>query len=150
MTCAKTILDASLCASCGACAAVCSEQAIVISPPTTPVLAPNVMDLDCGSCNLCTEVCPGRDTGVPQSEIRLFGRTRAESERWTGIFRSTYSAYATRAHVSKAASAGGAATTLLVSALERGIIDAALVIGRDEARPWVPVPRLVTTAEDIV
>lgn len=147
----KNILDASLCASCGACAAVCPDQAIVISADqTTPVLAPSAIDFDCGSCNLCTDVCPGRDTGVPESELRLFGRTRASSERWTGIFQRTYSAYATQRQVSKAASAGGAATALLVSALERGVIDAALVIGRDEARPWVPVPRLVTTTQDII
>jgi coenzyme F420 hydrogenase subunit beta len=147
----ETIVDASLCASCGACAAVCPDRAIIVSPDqTTPVLAPSATELDCGGCNLCTEVCPGRDTGVPESEMRLFGRTRTESERWTGIFRNTYSAYATQTRVSKAASAGGAATTLLVTALERGVIDAALVIGRNEARPWVPVPRLVATPEDII
>jgi coenzyme F420 hydrogenase subunit beta len=49
-----------------------------------------------------------------------------------------------------AASAGGAVSSLLLSALRYGLIDAALVIGRDPDRPWVPVPRLAATAAEIV
>ncbi|MGW7576324.1 Coenzyme F420 hydrogenase/dehydrogenase, beta subunit C-terminal domain [Streptomyces sp. NPDC054765] len=71
-------------------------------------------------------------------------------ERWTGIVRNTYSAQASEPRVKEAASAGGAATALLVSALNRGEIDAALVVGRDAERPWVPEPKLATTVEEIV
>lgn len=39
---------------------------------------------------------------------------------------------------------------MLVTALESGQIDAALVIGRDPDRPWVPIPRIVSSVEDIV
>lgn len=146
-----TVLDASLCASCGACAAVCPPDLLTISPDVTvPSLAPGATGDECGTCRLCVDVCPGRDTGVAASEQRIFGRTRSAEERWTGIVRSTYSARAGDDRVRAAASAGGAATALLVSALERGVIEAALVIGRDTDRPWVPVPRLATTVDEIV
>ncbi|GAA2229337.1 hypothetical protein GCM10010430_06560 [Kitasatospora cystarginea] len=147
----QSVLEASLCASCGACAAVCPENVLVVSPDQpTPVLAAGASADGCGSCTLCVDVCPGRETAVPESERRIFGRTRSQDERWTGIVRSTYSARAADPAVKQAASAGGAATALLVSALRRGQIEAALVIGRDEERPWVPVPRLATTVAEIV
>lgn len=146
-----SVLDADLCANCGACAAVCPENILTVSPDQpVPVLASGAAEDVCGTCSLCTDVCPGRDTAVPQSEKRVFGRTREVEERWTGIVRNTYSARAADAGVMGAASAGGAATALLVSALSRGEIDAALVVGRDEERPWVPEPKLVTTVEEIV
>ncbi|MEV7404978.1 Coenzyme F420 hydrogenase/dehydrogenase, beta subunit C-terminal domain [Streptomyces sp. NPDC091267] len=146
-----SVLDADLCANCGACAAVCPENVLTVTPDQpTPVLTPGAAEDVCGTCSLCTDVCPGRDTAVPQSEKRIFGRTREVEERWTGIVRHTYSAQAADPGVKEAASAGGAATALLVSALSRGEIDAALVVGRDAERPWVPEPKLVTTVEEIV
>jgi coenzyme F420 hydrogenase subunit beta len=146
-----SVLAADLCASCGACVAVCPDDVLTISADRpVPELTPGAAADACGSCTLCTDVCPGRDTAVPESELRLFGRTRTVEERWTGIVRTTYSAQAAEPRVKEAASAGGAATALLVSALKRGDIEAALVIGRDTERPWVPVPRLATTVDEIV
>ncbi|MEN3280554.1 MAG: coenzyme hydrogenase subunit beta [Solirubrobacteraceae bacterium] len=49
-----------------------------------------------------------------------------------------------------AASAGGAVTTLLIAALRNGLIDAALVIGRDPERPWIPQARLVDSEQQII
>lgn len=147
----RMVLDASLCASCGACVAVCPPNLLTISPDATePTLAPSMTGDECGTCRLCINVCPGRETGVADSERRIFGRSRSAEERWTGIVRSTYSARAGDDRIRAAASAGGAATALLVSALERGVIEAALTIGRDTDRPWVPVPRLATTVDEIV
>jgi coenzyme F420 hydrogenase subunit beta len=147
----KSVLEASLCTSCGACVAVCPQDVLTISPDQPiPELVPGATSDGCGSCTLCVDICPGRETAVPLSEVRIFGYPRSAEQRWTGIVRATYSARATDPAVAAAASAGGAATGLLVSALRRGQIDAALVIGRDDERPWVPVPRLATTAEEII
>lgn len=115
-----------------------------------PVLAPGLESLDCGACTLCIDICPGRDTGVTASEMRLHGRTRSPEERWTGIFLRTYSARAKDPHILKAASAGGVGTALLVSAMQRGEIDAALVVGRDAERPWVPQARMVDSVDAII
>ncbi|HEX3786056.1 MAG TPA: Coenzyme F420 hydrogenase/dehydrogenase, beta subunit C-terminal domain [Pseudonocardiaceae bacterium] len=105
---------------------------------------------DCGGCDLCTEVCPGRHPGAQVSEARIFGRTRTDDERWTGIRTATYYGQARDSVVLDAASAGGATTTLLITALRTGAIDAALVVGRDEHRPWVPAPRLVERVDELI
>jgi coenzyme F420 hydrogenase subunit beta len=139
------VLDADLCASCGACVAACPQDLLRISidEPIVSMRADSTDD-DCGGCDLCTEICPGRHTGVQASEVRVYGRERTSRERWTGPYWSAFFAQAGDPAVLHAASAGGATTTLLVTALRTSMIDAALVVGRDEERPWIPVPRLVT------
>lgn len=147
---AELVLDRDLCASCGACVAVCPKDLLQISvEDPIATLRADPGDVSCGDCTLCVDVCPGKETGVAESEVRLFGRTRAEDERWTGVMGRSLQARAASLDVLAAASAGGAVTTLLITALRTGMIDAALVVGRDEQRPWIPTPRLVTTADDI-
>lgn len=145
------ILDQDLCTSCGACVAACGPRLLEISVDAViPKLSAEVTAIDCGSCNDCLAVCPGRHTEVAESETILFGRSRTEDERWTGVMGQTYLASATEAPVREAASAGGAVTSLLVSSLRSGVIDGCLVIGRDEDRPWVPAPRIVTSEAELL
>lgn len=148
----RAILETDLCASCGACAAVCPQDIIGLSADDpVPFLLHGVNEANmCGGCTSCLDVCPGLDPSVEKSESRIFGRERLAGERWTGITGRTYQARAVDARLRHAASAGGATTALLVAALEDRLIDAALVVGRDPERPWVPVPRLVSTVDDIL
>lgn len=146
---AEQVLDQELCASCGACVAVCPRDLLRISVDDPVASLRDGIAADCGDCTLCLDVCPGKDTATAASELRLFGRTRAEDERWTGVISRTFQAHAGSLDVLAAASAGGAVTTLLITALRTGVIDAALVVGRDELRPWVPAPRLVDTEADL-
>jgi coenzyme F420 hydrogenase subunit beta len=146
------VLDADLCASCGACAAVCPPDVLDFDVDRpVPTLRPGTdIDVACAGCSLCVDVCPGRDPRVAESELRVFGRQRTADERWTGIFRQIYQGRALDERVFTAASAGGAGTALLVAALDAGIVDAVLVVGRDRDRPWLPVPRLVDDPLDVV
>ncbi|AKC41230.1 hypothetical protein BKG56_15410 [Mycobacteroides chelonae] len=148
----KAVLEKELCASCGACAAVCPTNVIHVDAdePVPSLVISSDVGAVCGSCTLCLDVCPGSETGSGTSELRIFGRNRTVDERWGGITSRVLIGKARPTEIREAASAGGAATAMLVAALTAGRIDAALVIGRDENRPWVPVPRLVTTVEDIV
>ena len=49
----------------------------------------------------------------------------------------------------RGAAAGGAGTTLMLTALRSGLADAVIVVGRDAERPWVPAA-LITDSEDEV
>ena len=74
----QTILDRELCTRCGLCVAACPEKILEVQPSSEPhcTLSLEAAADRCGDCQLCLEVCPGQDTGVPASEMRLFGRTR--------------------------------------------------------------------------
>ena len=45
---------------------------------------------------------------------------------------------------------GGAVTSLLVSAFERGVIEAALVVGMSKEKPWMPEVSIAGTREEII
>lgn len=148
----KEILDTELCARCGACAAVCPENIIQIQDSGLPqcVISFEQVPQVCQTCNLCTEICPGLDTGVTQAEENLFGRRRTAEERWTGIFIDTYHVTVRDSYIRNRSSAGGAATGLLLSGLKSGLVDAVLVVGRDPERPWVPRAVLTDQENEVI
>lgn len=145
----REILDQDMCTRCGACVAVCPPGLLAISDDRMPVPLVEPEAMSCEDCALCLDVCPGKDTASPASEERLFGRTRAPAERWTGIFRQSLVLTSTNPRVLKGAAAGGAGTTLMLTALRSGLADAVIVVGRDAERPWVPAA-LITDSEDEV
>jgi coenzyme F420 hydrogenase subunit beta len=143
------ILDQDMCTRCGACVAVCPPGLLSISDDHMPVPALDPEAMPCAECSLCLDVCPGKDTATPRSEVRIFGRSRTPAERWTGIFRRSLVLTSTNPRVLAGAAAGGAGTTLMLTALRSGLADAVIVVGRDAARPWVPAA-LITDSEDEV
>ena len=143
------ILDHDMCARCGACVAVCPPGWLAIGGDSTPVPTIDPEAMECGTCSLCLDVCPGKDTATPRSEVNIFGRSRTPAERWTGIFRQSLVLTSTDPRVLQGAAAGGAGTTLMLTALRSGLADAVIVVGRDADRPWVP-QALITDSEDEV
>jgi coenzyme F420 hydrogenase subunit beta len=142
------ILDRNLCASCGGCVAVCPPGALRLDEESQPRLmaALSTVESVCGGCTLCVDVCPGRDTGCAETEMRMFGRTRSREERWSGIVRGIYSVTCLDQTVRSRAAAGGGATGVLLAGLRSGIADAVLIVGRDRERPWIP--RAVLTDDE--
>jgi coenzyme F420 hydrogenase subunit beta len=144
------ILDHDMCTRCGACAAVCPPGLLEMGDEGLPVpmLEPEAMP--CNECSLCLDVCPGKDTATPRSETRIFGRSRTPQERWTGIFRQSLVLTSTNPRVLSSAAAGGAGTTLMLTALRSGLADAVIVVGRDPKRPWVPQAVITASEEEVM
>ncbi len=96
-------------------------------------------------CGLCYAYCPRTFLDMGEIEAKIFGRTRSQDEA-LGIFKKAVAAQA----VSKTGSAqdGGVATALLVHALQTGMIDCAIVTGRDE--DWRTTSMVATTPEEII
>ena len=117
----REILDQDMCTRCGACVAVCEPGFLEMGDDGLPVplMAPESMP--CGTCSLCLDVCPGKDTATPRSEMSLFGRTRTPDERWTGIYRQSLVLTSNNPRVLSGAAAGGAGTTLMLTALRSGL-----------------------------
>jgi len=146
----REILDQDMCTRCGACVAVCEPGFLEMGDDGLPVplMAPESMP--CGTCSLCLDACPGKDTASPRSEMSIFGRTRTPDERWTGIYRQSLVFTSNNPRVLSGAAAGGAGTTLMLTALRSGLADAVIIVGRDPNRPWVPQAIITNSEEDVI
>jgi len=82
-------------------------------------------------------------------ESFVFGRPRTGEESF-GIFKRILVARSRDGEVIKKCQDGGVATALLLEALESGLINGAIVSGVDPNIPWLPVPKVATTREEII
>jgi coenzyme F420 hydrogenase subunit beta len=133
----------SLCIGCGSCVTVCPFNCLDYVDGK-PVVAK-----ECKLCGICAQVCPRYNLSVPSLERLVFGRTREENEKF-GINRSAVIAQSTDNRILRVAQDGGIVMSLLVYALENGVIDGAVLSGVEETEPLKAVPKLATTAEEIL
>jgi coenzyme F420 hydrogenase subunit beta len=131
------VIAPEACCRCGTCEAFCPR---IEHKQNKPAL----VDYD-PLCGLCFAYCPRTFLEMSDLEAKLFGRARSQQEV-LGIYGKAVSAQS-KAKTDKAQD-GGVATALLVHALEKGLIDCAVVTDRDEM--WRPVPRVAATAEEII
>jgi coenzyme F420 hydrogenase subunit beta len=134
---ASTILNHSLCASCGACESACEKDVISINPITlVPRYTGHDSQSSCEGCNDCVEACPGLDTGTKETELEMFGRTREADERWLGIYNNALFGYALDPEVYEASASGGCVTALALQAKEALDLDHVFIAGRNRAQGW--------------
>ncbi len=120
------VIDSGLCSHCGACASICPAYGIVLDP-SRPIDFPN-WEEDCLDCGLCVRFCPRWDYRPKSGMGEYIDVFSARSKRFRG-------------------QDGGIATEILAIAFEEGIIDRAVVVGRDER--WSPIATVVTKPEDL-
>jgi coenzyme F420 hydrogenase subunit beta len=101
-------------------------------------------------CTLCTRACPRFREWEPEIDQHLFGRTRTVEEV-SGIALETVLARATDPELHQAGQDGGLVSALLVWALEKDVIDAALVSGLEgDGSTWKAVPTVARTRADVL
>jgi coenzyme F420 hydrogenase subunit beta len=86
---------------------------------------------------------------VAKAEKAFFRRQRKAEESF-GVYRKLVIAQTTSSDVVRVCQDGGVVTTLLMFALEKGMIDGALVTGVDSEKPFYPVPKLATTPTEVL
>jgi len=140
------VISTGLCTACGTCVGVCPKDCLEFDlAQEAPVLTD-----ECDSCGICYAACPGADIPLPQLDMMLFARERHVDDEPLGICLGWRKGYATDTQIRKNATSGGCTTALLVYALEKGIIDGAIVTGTDPKCPWRPEPVLATTKEEVL
>ncbi len=100
----------------------------------------------CTACGLCYNRCP-QFTFILDDAERIFGK-RPDFEG-VGIFKNAYSGRSEITEIRKNSQDGGTVTTLLVSLLESGFIDGAVVTGTG-AEPWNPEPYVARTRKEVI
>ncbi|MFQ6136971.1 MAG: Coenzyme F420 hydrogenase/dehydrogenase, beta subunit C-terminal domain [Candidatus Hydrothermarchaeales archaeon] len=118
------VVDLKFCSHCTACVGSC--PVVRLKGVDEPIYQD--MEIPCNDCSLCVKSCPRYDYGAPIGIGDYLDVFSARSTRFIG-------------------QDGAMATEILVSAMEMGVIDAAIVVDRDEE--WKPVLRVATTPREI-
>jgi coenzyme F420 hydrogenase subunit beta len=101
----------------------------------------------CAICEICYYQCAAVEFPQQEIETSIFKRTRRQDEP-IGILNGVYVGKATKTEIQSKAQDGGVVTALLAYALDTGLIDAAVVAGRDSM--WRARPEVATRYEDLV
>jgi coenzyme F420 hydrogenase subunit beta len=137
------IIDKGLCVSCGTCEAVCPVNVIELQNGVPQLVG------KCIECGICYGDCPSASFNVDEIEEKVFGRTRNEKEKLTGIYQAAYIARATSSDIQERAQDGGVVTALLTQFLNDGG-DGVIVAGLEEDKIWVPKPVVAKSREELV
>ena len=157
----RAVIDADRCVQCGVCVAACPTDSIGIGSDDLPTLVKM-----CTGCSLCWDFCPRG--GLQYEATWKLGSARQEEDeeeiRIEPDFKITGNGSARSVegigHVHESLSAcvdpmiegaqdGGVVSALLISLLEAGEIDGALVARESESEPWKGEAFLATTPEEV-
>jgi len=136
------IIDTGECTVCGACITACPDSHIKLieNKPKRPKRT-----VDCVGCYTCYDACYMlRHNLIKDIEGDIMGWGKKES---IGLCRRAVIARTKDTELVKTCQDGGIVTTLLLYALDSGIIDGALVVGRDN---WAPVACVAETRDEIM
>lgn len=156
-------ISTGLCYECGACEAVCPSSAIKLKKYPwcrNPELVSDCVDKE---CDRCYRACAAREVPLTKIETKFFGRTRQHcfpgkvgdypndhQEDKCGIVRNVYMGLSLFQDAYGQAVSGGIASSILINALDKGMIDGAIVAGWDPEVPYEAKAVVATTRDEII
>jgi len=143
----EAIGKSHLCTGCGTCAGICPKNAIEMKL-IDGINCPAIRKHRCNGCGICFEVCPRNLLDLGKLNEFVFGKIPDDTS--LGNYRSCYLGYSLDERLKRNASSGGIVTTLLIHALEEGIIEGALVTRMNQNNPLEPETIIAKTQEDVL
>ena len=145
----QDVVDWGMCIGCGACAAVCDQQAVSLVNIPKVGIRPD-FDSSCATCNQCLSFCPGyqvdatsliEETSRDPNHIpdAGFGETL---EIWEG--------HAADEEIRYNASSGGVLTALSLYCLENEEVDGVIHTASDSEQPWINKTVRSTSREELL
>jgi coenzyme F420 hydrogenase subunit beta len=135
----KAVIDADRCVQCGVCVAACPTDSIGVGEDDLPKLVKM-----CTGCSLCWDFCP-RGGLRHEATWKIFGLDR--SVEGIGHVHESYTARVDP--MIESAQDGGVVSALLISLLEAGEIDGALVARESASEPWKGEALLARRPEEV-
>lgn len=143
----KSVIDTGMCSGCGACAAFCER---IEMQEGMPVLAKDcnlkVGAIKCSLEGNCYDNCPHVSFSWKALEEGAFGGTGEDPV--LGHYMKILGVRSKKKEVLEKAQDGGAVTSLLLCALENGLLDGAVVAAR--SGDWKTSPEIVTKKEELL
>ena len=137
----KAVIDADRCVQCGVCVAACPTDSIGIGEDDLPQLVKM-----CTGCSLCWDFCP-RGGLQYESTWKITGSSNGKSIEGMGRVEESYTARVRESI--DGAQDGGFVSALLISLLEAGEIDGALLARESATERWKGEAFLATTPEEV-
>ena len=136
------------CRQCGTCAGMCPTGAIEMERDVNGNYFPLINDTLCTDCNICIESCPGFSIDFKLLNMSIFNKS--PDDKLLGNYIGCYLGYTTDNEVLKNASSGGIISSLLIYALEKGVIDGAVVTKLSRENPLKPEIIIARSKEEIL
>ncbi|MBM4027161.1 MAG: 4Fe-4S dicluster domain-containing protein [Planctomycetes bacterium] len=143
----KSVVKRHLCTGCGTCVGVCPRGALTMVLKKG-VYVPRRDRKRCNRCGLCHEVCPGHSVDFRTLSVDLFGEIPEDVA--LGRYLGCYVGHAMDEAARCRGASGGLVSTLLVFALEEGLIDGAIVTRMRADDPSQFEPFIARTPEEIL
>lgn len=134
----KEVVDRELCTGCGTCIGMCPSYALLYDSASNIVKADSTKCID---CNICNKVCPGAD---------CYSDFHNNTSKIWGHYQHIYNVKSLNKMIWEQSASGGAVTQILVSLLERGIIDGAVVMQTSKECATIFESAIVTTPEEVI
>jgi len=143
------VVENRLCTGCGTCLAVCPNSALrMYVSGKEGVYHVEVDESKCNHCGVCFDVCSGYSIDYARFNSEFFGKQPKDS--MIGNYLGCYLGHVQNAQIRYDSASGGVVTQLLIFALEKGIIDGALVVRMNREKPLEAEPFIARTKEEIL
>ncbi len=149
------VVEYGSCCECGSCVLVCPHNVIdyIDGKPKQVAKASAPHDF-CGisegiGCDVCAQVCPRLNPREFELADLLYGADQPYKGAF-GVYRRILVARCVDKDILGRAQDGGVVTAMLRWAFERGLIDGAAVSVADPTTPAQPMPKMVTSAEELL
>ena len=133
------VINKENCITCGACLTICPRISIRENKP-------KLIDYD-PQCSLCYKYCPRTFFPKKFFEKEIFNE-KTQKDSLVGHYQKIAAAKSTDNKILRNAQNGGVTTTLLIQALNTGLIDGVLMTNKDEN--WYPKPFIARTPEEVI
>lgn len=143
----ENIINKQLCCGCGTCVGVCQTDAIDFRDHN---YYPEWLDEDkCNDCGFCVNACPGN--GLPINNITKELRTPQQKYNIDiGNYKRFLVCHSKDEFIRRKSASGGIATSLLIHALDKKIVDNVIVVVNDEKYIAKPVAKITDSKEDVL
>lgn len=138
----------SLCTGCGTCAALCPKNAIEMRINNKRGVYGPTINGECDECMTCFETCPG--IAVNFEELNKFVFQEKPKDTILGTYKNIYIGCSLDERLRFKSSSGGVVPQLLVSLLDKKIIDGALVTKMKKDDPLRPKAFIATTRDEVI